>query len=419
MTWYVRTGKSRPTFVRRTADMPKNLPAPRLPGREKADNAWGMDPESNLNYSQSFSPMSDMSDAERDYEIGPQPKNHQNGQKNASISDPNLAPLASPPVWKGAKKVKDMSPAEFKKFTSYKKTVGAYQDAYRKTRPNSSANVVAHFRAATPDEVQGGIDWYKKAQLVSQRIAKDTGRPVDQIAGLIANYSPQTGWYDNIMRASVAARTGKGIGGKGSHIMASDAQRVAADRILNGEPYQSVLGGRKIGNFGSLIENGGDDDPENPRVVIDRHATGVTHGDYANDYVFGMSRGATTKGGYEDYTRNYVDASKQLHDEGVEISPHQLQAATWLTRQRLNSEGGYEAEETGRASRTRADTGRRKFMDYANQYHPGMIDEGIVPGTGFTSNKGAESQPTVNTPLKLPEQQPTEKVARYIRRRMV
>ena len=51
-------------------------------------------------------------------------------------------------------------------------------------------------------------------------------------AGMLAIYSPQQGWIGNVLNAARALREGKGIGGPGSGIFATAAQRDAADRLI-------------------------------------------------------------------------------------------------------------------------------------------------------------------------------------------
>jgi hypothetical protein len=184
--------------------------------------------------------------------------------------------------------------------------------------------------------------------------------------------------------------------------MASKNQADTAARILNGENYPDIFRGRKITDFGHLIEHGQDTDPNNPRVVIDRHALGVAHGGYADDGVYEHSKLSRSGPVYRDVANMYKQAADMINanggHNGVPIQPHQLQAATWLTRQRLNGEGGYADETTANRTRKIAEASVNNWNAYAAANHPDLV--GKTPGTGFSAR-----QPLL-APLPDPVQEP-------------
>lgn len=372
-----------PYFVR-TATQPVDPQAVQQNARKLGDYAPG-----------GYNPMGELSFEEAQAEIGPQP----------GVDYPN--PNSLPPNKVGAKqkKVKDMNPEELAAYRVQQAANKARAQEWMKTRVASPQNVLDHYNQATDDEKLHGSTWYQDAHVAAKAIARDAGISTTQAAALIANYSPQQHWAQNLRMASIAALGKKGIGGPGSGFMASGSQAVAADRILAGEDYNQVFGGgkpnsgQKIKAFASLIENGGDVDPNSPKVVMDRHALGVTHGDYADEAAYDLAGigGTARKGVYEGYSNHFIDAANQLRAQGHDVNPHQLQAITWLTRQRLNAEGGYETVDTKTAERVKkvAESFTNQWNEYAAQHHPDLV--GKVPGTGFSAAvmKGAPAQEPV------------------------
>lgn len=270
--------------------------------------------------------------------------------------------------------------------------------------PRHADNIVAHWDQSTPEHKDQGMSWYPDAHHAANVIARDSGITTNQAAGLIANYSPQQHWAQNLRMASLAAK-GQIIGGPKTDptqegFMASASQAEAAKRILGGEDYHDIFRGKKIKSFGHLIEHGGDTDPDDPKVVVDRHALGVAHGGFADDGVYNHSKvsaGVRKDGSspvYDEVSNMYKDAADQINardggHNGVPIEPHQLQAATWLTRQRLNAEGGYTGgEDTGKGGTQAkiAEGYTNKWNEYAAQNHPELVNK--VPGTGFSKAVG-------------------------------
>jgi hypothetical protein len=367
----ISEGSVRPFFVRQAdAGRPKyDQPS----AQDRANKAWGMDGKDEILNMPFYSPMTDMTDEEVAAEFG-------YGNDSDKFDRQSAKPLVSPQTWGGPGKLQDMDPQTLEAYRKWQSDVNDYVGRFIKQHPASPKNVIEHFQNATPEEVQEGMDWYQKANLVAKSIANNSGISVPQAAGLLAVYSPQTDWYNNMMRASRVAQLGKGIGGKGSGIMASDAQKQAADRILSGEDYHNVVKGPKIRSFADLIATGGDPDPDNPLVVVDRHAVGVTHGQFANDFIYNAS--GTGVRNYRNRTADYVNAARALGKKGVQISPHQLQAATWLVRQRRNVENGYVDPGRAAARIKMTDNAKKQWEGFAAKYHPDLLGD-AAPIVGF------------------------------------
>lgn len=219
----------------------------------------------------------------------------------------------------------------------------------------SHHNVIAHWDQATPEEKAQGARWYPDAHHVAKAIAKlDPSIKTDKEAahkgaGVLSAYSPQQGWWANQHNAARSFVQGKAVG-KGEGIMVMGSHANAAQRIMNGEDHQDVLKGPKTQDFAHLIEHGGNDENGQPskRVVMDRHALSVAAGRRLSaEDTKGFP--SSSRKHYEHAAETYRTAAAVLSDrEKRTIPPHEVQAVTWLTRQRLNAEGDTSGAQKGR-----------------------------------------------------------------------
>lgn len=276
--------------------------------------------------------------------------------------------------------------------------------AWHKLNPVDYMNIVSHYDNATKSEMHNGLKWYKDAHEYASTVAKSTGLPRHTVAGITSIYSPQRDWHGNMLDASRVARRKTAIGGKDQKpyykygkAFAGDLQKVAADRLLGGEHYDDVIKGQKTHAFAHLIDHGGDVDPTNPKVVIDRHAHSVASGARITDAAF-EAAGLKSKSGYGKVRQAYIDAAKHINDRSMAkigdpnyIHPHQVQAVTWLVRQRLNNEediraSNKNANDIVKAAKSRA-VSRQKWKSYAGTWHPGIerLFEEYDNGTRITN----------------------------------
>jgi hypothetical protein len=254
--------------------------------------------------------------------------------------------------------------------------------------PVHTDNVVWHWAQAFPSEVEKGMAWYADARAVATAIA---GGDTRLGAGMLAVYSPQQAWAGNLVLAARVLREGRGIGGPGSGVFASTVQRRAADRLLAGESYEQVLTGPKVRDFARLIEHGGDPDPATSRVVIDRHALSVACGRALSVAEYGAAPlkafrradGSLSHRHYDRVVDLFVRAAAVLTGPGHRrVAAHQLQAVTWLVRQRLNQQAerdrGPSPLDTGRArARGRAE------QSWQNIHTTDFPHLDRVPDTGY------------------------------------
>lgn len=299
-------------------------------------------------------------------------------------------------------KAGDMSPDE-KYDHTYRK---ADAENWHINHPPSHKNIVSHFNQATQGEKHAGMSWYKNAHDVAHVISKDTGVPHHTVTGLIANYSPQTEWHTNMHTASRIAKTKTPLGGPNQPkepgmpgVMASNRQKENAHRMLSGEHYDKILKGDKIRHFAHLIEHGGNKDEKNPHVAIDRHAWSVASGARMPSHAYE----APPKSKYKSLVGMYQKASSHINKQSGakpgddhHVKPHQVQAVTWLVRQRLNNQedaahaaGNPEMKRQMTDKAHSVEKSRHKATDmwhkHAEKHHPDAVK--IFPkGSGTSSS---------------------------------
>lgn len=204
-----------------------------------------------------------------------------------------------------------------------------------RAHPVSSKNVVASYDAASPEEKAQGMRWYADAATLAGAIGRGDQ---EKGAGLLASYSPQTPWPVNMFNASHAMELGRALGpGDG---MITKAMQANAQEALDGVPTDKNFGRNsapKIRAFARLIEHGGDEPGDQlGHVVIDRHAMTVAMGDRlpkkeADQAPIGTDRY------YQHVADQYRLAALEVSKRGTPVTPHQMQAITWLHQQAVNA----------------------------------------------------------------------------------
>lgn len=253
----------------------------------------------------------------------------------------------------------------------------------------SHHHIVDHWDASTDEEKAQGKRWYPDAHLVAKSIAKLDPRITDDKeaahkgAGVLSAYSPQQGWWANQHNAARAFHEQRAVG-KGEGIMVMSSHANAAQKILDGMPHNEALKGPKTQDFASLIETGGhkpqseeDAAAGKPKehldkVVVDRHALSVAAGRRLNaDDVKGFP--SQSRKHYEVVADHYRKAAAVISDrEGREVPPHEVQAVTWLARQRLNAEGDASPGQKGRNTVQRNQ--RKTWQDLSREHTPELHD---------------------------------------------
>lgn len=167
-------------------------------------------------------------------------------------------------------------------------------------------NIVSVFRSATAAQIEAGTAWYHDAHALALAL---TPHDVTIAAGVIAVLSPKTLWERNQTLAINAFHTGISTGGM-------PANCAKANRIMSGEPAESVIGGPKVTQFyRTILDPNGEHD-----AVIDRHAHDIAMGK--------RMRESERKFGVKIY-RAMVEAYAQAA-YACDSTPTIVQAATWV-----------------------------------------------------------------------------------------
>jgi hypothetical protein len=189
-------------------------------------------------------------------------------------------------------------------------------------------SILRFFHAANVNEVKEGLRWYTEANEYCKELAGRFQLPLQVVAGIIAAYSPQTGWQEN-KRYTLSFL----INPKQRHksLVQDVKARKIAGLVCENEIYSALSVNDAAWKTKAFFLN-----ILNPDVVtsvtIDRHAIAVSiqHPDkteaLSDDY------GKLTKKQYEFFERAYVKAALEL-----DILPQQLQAITWTVYRRLRS----------------------------------------------------------------------------------
>lgn len=284
--------------------------------------------------------------------------------------------------------------------------------AWLAKHPVDSKHIIAMYDQATEGEKATGKDWYPNAHKIAVAMSKAYGITPRQAAGVIAAYSPQTPWGKNLMEASEVLRTHTAIGGKGAHldivktpndtqesrygVMASGVNHKRAQALLSGADFENVFGGKrnkngslppsslKVRSFAELIAKGGQTDPHRTKVVIDRHAAGVARGVRLTERDYAIEGPSSSHKKYAAYADAYREAAALLSKrEGRTVTPEEVQATTWLARQRLNN------TEAPNGREALGDRDASESLNYFASYEPNIADVIGHPMTGY-ANLAAE-----------------------------
>lgn len=266
----------------------------------------------------------------------------------------------------------------------------------------SHHHVLDHWDAATDEEKKQGARWYPDAHLVAKSIAKLDPRiktdaeAAHKGAGVLSAYSPQQGWWANQHNAARSFHEQRALG-KGEGIMIMSSHANAAQKIMDGMDHQEALRGPKTQDFAHLIEHGGYK-PQSPqdakagkprehsdKVVVDRHALSVAAGRRLNaDDVKGFP--SQSRKHYEVVANHYRKAAAVISDrEGREVPPHEVQAVTWLARQRLNA---HEDNSPGQKGRNTVQRNQRKQWQDLSREHTPELHETNPPNSHVAGANG-------------------------------
>lgn len=201
----------------------------------------------------------------------------------------------------------------------------------------SASNVLAVFRAGTPDDVTDGRGWYARARSACLTIARDYGATLEMVAVVLAIISPSTPWQRNVWLTEEAFRLAS-LGltfdevWRGLPMMGANARKAAAV-VLGAEPW-SVISGPKVTPFAQRVIDAATGATGPGSVVIDRHAHDIALGRVTSDRE--RNQALSRKGGHHAFAMAYVRAAATLRRTGEcpGITPSELQAVTWVVWRR-------------------------------------------------------------------------------------
>lgn len=186
-------------------------------------------------------------------------------------------------------------------------------------------NITRTYRAATDDQRAHGRRWYADAHRIALELVP-TDRTGATGAAVLAALSPRTQWTQNVNAARWAVAHSdmpRDAFAQAAPTTGDNARK--AWRILQGEAPLDVLGGQKVRAFYECIRTAGD---HRQAVCVDMHAHDIAVGRVTDDATRGT---LSTIKGYGAIADAYRRAARILSREaGREISPCEVQAATWV-----------------------------------------------------------------------------------------
>ena len=187
-------------------------------------------------------------------------------------------------------------------------------------------SILRFYSLSSLAEINDGLTWYSEANKYARDLAARFNLSVQQIAGLIAVFSPQAGWVENKRYAlTFLYNPNARIRSK----VQTDKAKLILTLKIESDIYnaQSTRGAafKTKAFFKNILNPDIDAD-----VTIDRHAIAscIQHPD--NVSALGDEYGQLTAKQYQFFQDCYIKAAKQ-----VNILPHQLQAIVWVTYRRI------------------------------------------------------------------------------------
>lgn len=194
------------------------------------------------------------------------------------------------------------------------------------TQKRVTNSILRFFAQATIEEQKEGLNWYNEAHIYCQELAARFNVSVSQVAGIIAAFSPQTGWQENKRFAlSFLINPNK--------VIKNEVQTGKARRILQLTSEADIYAALSLNDaawktkafFLNML---------NPTVLtdvtIDRHAIAVCIQRPEKTEALSDSYGKLTVKQYRFFEKCYIAAAVELG-----ILPHQLQAIAWTVYRRF------------------------------------------------------------------------------------
>ncbi len=197
----------------------------------------------------------------------------------------------------------------------------------------NTRHISGMLQLASEADIFEGINWYQRAYDLAVRfIHAYDGLTMGQAVGVIAALSPNNKWERNCNDAETMIKTWHTQGDYNSvKVCTFGKNKQKAIEILNlesvdTEAIASILNGQKVVAFYRSIMG------DKNAVCVDGHAYAI----FIGERIPTTKTPSITPKLFETIQRAYQLVSKRSVDLcGVELSPTQVQAVTWVTYRRL------------------------------------------------------------------------------------
>ena len=199
----------------------------------------------------------------------------------------------------------------------------------------NTRHISGMLQLASQTDILSGLNWYQRAYDLGVKLIHEyDSLTMGQAVGVIAALSPNNKWERNCINAEAMIKTWH-IGGdydlikvctfntnkqKAIDILSLDMESVDAEAIPN------ILSGQKVVAFYRSIMG------DKSSVCVDGHAYAI----FIGERIPTTKTPSITPKLFETIQRTYqLVAKRSVELCGVELSPTQVQAVTWVTYRRL------------------------------------------------------------------------------------
>ena len=202
------------------------------------------------------------------------------------------------------------------------------------TRANTR-HISGMLQLASQTDIISGLNWYQRAyDLGVKLIHAYDGLTLGQAVGVISALSPQNKWERNCIDAEAMIKTWA-IGGDYNMLKVSTFNKNKAKAIAileldmesaDAEAIPTILSGQKVVAFYRSIMG------DKSSVCVDGHAYAI----FIGERIPTTKTPSITPKLFETIQRAYqLVAKRSVELCGVELTPTQVQAVTWVTYRRL------------------------------------------------------------------------------------
>lgn len=188
-------------------------------------------------------------------------------------------------------------------------------------------NIMGFYDAATHEHYNNGMDWYENACKLGHAIAWEHGVLPVQAIGIIAAFSPQCDWDNNLKYAREFLRTGKTGRTQYQLSVANEVLKLETQKEIRKALSTTEDGAPKVRAFFDCIY-----DPYCDSVVVDRHAIACALQEPGSVNVLHVNVQKLTIAQYAFIAECYDKAACMIG-----IRPNQMQAITWESYRALRN----------------------------------------------------------------------------------